>query len=122
MPFHLSRGWPHLPLMHLFTQPANALARLHASHTQCARAQELGTYCGYSTVLLASHLRDPAGRVYTVDILEENVAVARGIIGHAGLSDRVVHVVKPLAAGLEVRGTECAACRQAAARARWSGP
>lgn len=30
------------------------------------RVQELGTYCGYSTVLLAAHLTAPGARVYTL--------------------------------------------------------
>lgn len=57
---------------------------------------ELGTYCGYSTILLASHLEDPEARVYTLDICEDNVQVAKQMIAHAGQSDKVVHVVKPL--------------------------
>eukprot|EP00878_Enallax_costatus_P029853 GHUV01032416.1.p2 GENE.GHUV01032416.1~~GHUV01032416.1.p2 ORF type:complete len:171 (+),score=45.14 GHUV01032416.1:161-673(+) len=63
---------------------------------------ELGTYCGYSAILLASKLQDPTARVYTLDICEDNVAIARQLIAHAGLNDRVVHVVKPLEQSMEV--------------------
>jgi protein-L-isoaspartate O-methyltransferase len=64
--------------------------------------QELGTYCGYSTILLAAHLKDPSAKVYTIDICEENVAIARAMIAHAGLTDRVVHIVKPLDQAVQV--------------------
>lgn len=57
---------------------------------------ELGTYCGYSTILLAAHLKDPSAKVYTIDICEENVEIAKQMIAHAGLTERVVHVVNPL--------------------------
>lgn len=62
---------------------------------------ELGTYCGYSTIMLAAHLTAPGGAVYTVDICEPNVAVARQMIAHAGVDSRVVHVVKPLEQAVE---------------------
>eukprot|EP00882_Tetradesmus_deserticola_P024677 GHRQ01026984.1.p1 GENE.GHRQ01026984.1~~GHRQ01026984.1.p1 ORF type:complete len:191 (+),score=61.83 GHRQ01026984.1:728-1300(+) len=74
---------------------------------------ELGTYCGYSTILLAAHLKDPSAKVYTIDICEENVQIAKQMIAHAGLTDKVVHVVKPLDQAVEVRdlvhvvGTAC---------------
>jgi hypothetical protein len=65
--------------------------------------QELGTYCGYSTILLAAHLKDPAARVYTIDICPENVDIAKQMIAHAGQSSKVVHVVKPLDEAVAVR-------------------
>jgi predicted O-methyltransferase YrrM len=34
---------------------------------------------------------------------QENVAIARAMIAHAGLTDRVVHIVKPLDQAVEVR-------------------
>lgn len=64
--------------------------------------QELGTYCGYSTILLASNLKDPSAKVYTVDICEPNIEIACQMIGHAGQTDKVVHVVKPLDQSIEV--------------------
>jgi catechol O-methyltransferase len=69
--------------------------------------QELGTYCGYSTILLAAHLKDPSAKVYTIDICEENVAIAKAMIAHAGLTDRVVHIVKPLDQAVEVGCVRC---------------
>ena len=67
--------------------------------------QELGTYCGYSTILLAAHLKDPSAKVYTIDICEENVEIAKQMIAHAGLTERVVHVVKPLDEAVQVRSS-----------------
>ncbi len=49
---------------------------------------ELGTYCGYSAILMACHL----GSEGHVDSLERNpahAAVARAIIDHVGLSERI---------------------------------
>lgn len=68
---------------------------LHKLHSAKA-ILELGTYCGYSTILLASELKDPTARVYTIDICEDNVDIAKQMIAHAGQSNKVVHVVKPL--------------------------
>jgi predicted O-methyltransferase YrrM len=48
--------------------------------------------------------------VYTIDICEENVAIAKAMIAHAGLTDRVVHIVKPLDQAVEVRGCEALIC------------
>ena len=61
----------------------DALQRSGAGHVL-----ELGTYCGYSAILMAHHL---AGEGH-VDSLECNAAyaaVARQIIEYAGLADRV---------------------------------
>ena len=52
---------------------------------------ELGTYCGYSALRIARCL--PAGgRVVSVELSDANAAVARRLVQHAGVSDRV-HVV-----------------------------
>lgn len=64
--------------------------------------QELGTYCGYSTVLLSNELKAPGSKVYTVDVVEANVAVARKVIAHAGLTSKVEHVMGPLQENLQV--------------------
>ena len=51
-------------------------------------ALELGSYIGYSAIRTARKL--PAGsKLYGIDPNEVNVRVARGMIQHAGLSDRV---------------------------------
>ena len=53
-----------------------------------ARVLELGAYCGYSAVLFASRL-GPTGRLVSLELGEESVEVARRIVEHAGLADRV---------------------------------
>lgn len=75
---------------------------LHVLCLHVCVAQELGTYCGYSTILLASELKDPTAQVYTIDICEDNVEIAKQIIAHAGQNDKVVHVVKPLEQAVQV--------------------
>lgn len=51
-------------------------------------ALELGTYCGYSAVRI-SRLLPPATRLITVEMNSECAHVARQVIGHAGLQDKV---------------------------------
>lgn len=55
---------------------------------------ELGTYCGYGALRLARAA--PDARIYTVELVEANAAVARRNIAHAGVADRVTVVVGPL--------------------------
>lgn len=49
---------------------------------------ELGTYCGYSAVRIA-RLLSPATRLITVEMNPEYVCVARQVIHHAGMQDKV---------------------------------
>ena len=49
---------------------------------------ELGTYCGYSTVRIASQL-PPGARLLTLEFNPSYAAVARQIIAWAGLEERV---------------------------------
>lgn len=59
---------------------------------------ELGTYCGYSAVRMARALpRD--GRVVSIEFSAANADVARAIIAHAGLADRVSVVVGTIGDG-----------------------
>jgi catechol O-methyltransferase len=52
---------------------------------------EIGTYCGYSSILLAKTLKDlDCGRDFTicsVEVVEQNAQVARKMVELAGLSD-----------------------------------
>ena len=50
---------------------------------------EIGTYCGYSAVLIGSRVAKWGGKVTTLEVSRRNHAVARDIIAHAGLSDRI---------------------------------
>ncbi|XP_069785311.1 catechol O-methyltransferase A-like [Narcine bancroftii] len=52
------------------------------------RALELGTYCGYSAVRIA-RLLQPGSRLYTVEFNPGTARVAKQIIGHAGVGDKV---------------------------------
>ncbi|DBA84137.1 TPA: hypothetical protein ACH3X1_006611 [Trebouxia sp. C0004] len=51
-------------------------------------AIELGGYIGYSAVRIASQL-PPGGKLYSIDPNESHVRVARSLVQHAGLSDKV---------------------------------
>lgn len=56
--------------------------------TSPSTALELGTYCGYSTVRI-SRLLPRATRLITVEMNPECSHVARQVISHAGLQDKV---------------------------------
>ena len=59
---------------------------------------ELGTYCGYSALRIARVV--PAGaRILTVEFSAANAGVARRILEHAGVADRVTVVVGTLGDG-----------------------
>lgn len=49
---------------------------------------ELGTYCAYSTVRIAS-LLPPHAKLITLEFNPDNAAVARQVIAWAGLEDKV---------------------------------
>ena len=51
-------------------------------------ALELGTYCGYGALRIARAM-GPEGRLISVEFLEDNAAIARQILEHAGVADRV---------------------------------
>jgi len=53
---------------------------------------ELGAYCGYSALRMA-HVLPPGGRVVSVEASPDNAAVARRVLEHAGVTDRVSVVV-----------------------------
>jgi catechol O-methyltransferase len=55
-------------------------------------ALELGTYCGYGALRMARAI-GPAGRLVSVEFAEANAQIARAIIEHAGVADRVTVVV-----------------------------
>lgn len=55
---------------------------------------ELGTYCGYSAVRVARLLK-PGSRLVSVDINAANLVVAKQMVEHAGLQDKVQFVEGP---------------------------
>lgn len=56
--------------------------------TSPSNALELGTYCGYSTIRIV-RLLPQATKLITVEMNPECVHVARQVIRHAGLQDKV---------------------------------
>lgn len=62
-----------------------------------ARILELGTYCGYSAVRMAA--KAPAARIYSIEFSPANAAIARRILSHAGVGERVTVVVGTLGDG-----------------------
>lgn len=56
---------------------------------------ELGAYCGYSAVRIASQLPDD-GMLYSIEINPEFAAVAKQIVHHAGLSNKVTFLIGSL--------------------------
>ena len=59
---------------------------------------ELGTYCGYSALRMARAL-PAAGRIVSVEFNDANAHVARRILDHAGVAERVTVVVGTLGDG-----------------------
>ena len=51
-------------------------------------ALELGGYIGYSAIRIARNL-PPGGKLYSIDPNENHVRIARRMIQHAGLNDKV---------------------------------
>jgi len=60
-----------------------------------SRLLELGTYCGYSALRTVRVMPKDA-HLYSVEFLAANAAIARRILGHAGVADRVTVVVGTL--------------------------
>ena len=71
-------------------------AALERSHPRTIL--ELGTYVGYSAIRMGRKLHEE-GRLYSIEFKEANAAIARKIINHAGLSDRVQVVVGTIGDG-----------------------
>jgi catechol O-methyltransferase len=62
------------------------------------RLLELGTYCGYSALRTARAMPEGA-HLYSVELNADNAAVARRILDHAGVGERVTIVVGTLGDG-----------------------
>lgn len=55
------------------------------------RVLELGTYCGYSALLMARTA--PDAHIFTVELSADNAEIAHRIWTHAGVADRITCVV-----------------------------
>jgi len=53
---------------------------------------EVGTYCGYSAILIASHM-GPSAHLYCFELDVLHAAIARAIVDYAGLSNRITIIV-----------------------------
>jgi catechol O-methyltransferase len=62
-----------------------------------ARILELGTYCGYSALRMASVA--PTANIFSIEFNNDNAEIARRIFEHAGVTDRVTVVVGTLGDG-----------------------
>ena len=62
-----------------------------------ARVLELGTYCGYSALRMA--ITAPAARILSIEFSAANAEIARRILEHAGVGDRVAIQVGTLGDG-----------------------
>ena len=63
-----------------------------------SRLLELGTYLGYSALRTARAM-PPDAHLYSIEFLEANAEIARRILEHAGVADRVTVVVGTLGDG-----------------------
>ena len=63
-----------------------------------SRLLELGTYCGYSALRTVRVMPDEA-HLYSIEFVSDNARIARRILAHAGVSDRVTVVVGTLGDG-----------------------
>ena len=64
---------------------------VHSKAGQTLFVVEIGTYCGYSSVLLASELKRLGSmfKIWSIEVVEANAKVARQIISLAGLSEYI---------------------------------
>ena len=65
---------------------------------QPKRLLELGTYCGYSALRAARSMPEGA-HLYSIEFNADNAGIARRILGHAGVADRVTVIVGTLGDG-----------------------
>ena len=67
---------------------------------QPRRLLELGTYCGYSALRTARVMPDGA-HLYSIEFVQANADIARSILAHAGVEDRVTVIVGTLETTVE---------------------
>jgi catechol O-methyltransferase len=65
---------------------------------QPRRLLELGTYCGYSA-LRTTRVMPKDGQLFSIEFSADNAAIARQLLEHAGVGDRVTVVVGSLGDG-----------------------
>jgi len=75
-----------------------ALLDAAIQRVQPNRLLELGTYCGYSALRTARAMPEQA-RLYSIELNPDNAAIARRVLDHAGIGERVTVIVGTLADG-----------------------
>ena len=75
-----------------------ALLDAAVRRVQPRRLLELGTYCGYSALRTARVMPQDA-RLYSLELNADNAAIARRILDHAGVGERVTVLVGTLGDG-----------------------
>ena len=75
-------------LMNVGPEKGPLLAELTAKLPENARVLELGSFCGYSAILIAGMI-GPGGRMISVEKHPAAVEATRDNVAHAGLADRV---------------------------------
>ena len=65
--------------------------------SKARRVLELGTYCGYSSLRMA--VAAPTAKIFSIEFNAANAEIARRILDHAGVGDRVTIVVGTLGDG-----------------------
>lgn len=69
-------------------------------------ALELGGYIGYSAIHIAQSL-PPGGKLYSIEPNETHVRIARHMIQHAGLSDKVEVLQSILTESVQASHPDC---------------
>lgn len=82
--------WKQHWMMHVGDEKGLILEKT-VMEKQPTNVLELGTYCGYSTILMLKNMKNTNSKVYTIDPDTTTVnSIAKHIIKKAGLLDRVV--------------------------------
>jgi catechol O-methyltransferase len=70
---------------------------LDVAEARPRRGLELGTYCGYSALRMARAA--PSAQIFSIEFNPQNAQIARRILDHAGVGERVTVVVGTLGDG-----------------------
>lgn len=57
--------------------------------TKATNILELGTYCGYSAIRIARLIQENNGHLFTIEKNPKYAAIAKALVEHAGLTERV---------------------------------
>lgn len=84
--------WNEHWMMHVGDEKGKILGKI-VKKNQPINILELGTYCGYSTILMLINMDNQNGKIYTIDPDVETItSITKQIIKKAGLEHRVVFI------------------------------